>query len=92
MPPGPPKLTAHHSDTLRQIFAHPLSHNVEWHAVVSLLHEIGQVDEREEGRLAVTAGDRTVVLARPRHRDLGAEELVELRHFLESVGYGAAEG
>ena len=83
----PTKLTARHQDTLRQIFTHPLSHNVEWHAVVSLLREVGAVDERDDGRVRVTAGGRTIVLSRPRRKDLEAGELVEVRHLLETLGY-----
>jgi hypothetical protein len=90
MCPEPLKLTGRHQDTLRQIFIHPLSHNVEWHAVVSLLHEVGAVDERDDGKIAVTAGGQTVVLPRPRNKDLDADELVEVRHFLETLGYQAA--
>jgi len=89
MSPDPPKLTARHNDTLRQIFAHPLSHNVEWRAVVALLHEVGDLDERDDGKVAVTSGEKTVVLTRPHDKDLGADELVEVRSFLSSLGYRA---
>ena len=33
--PEPEHLSNHHRNTLRQIFQHPASHNIEWHAVVS---------------------------------------------------------
>ena len=87
MSPESPKLSGRHQDTLRQIFAHPLSHNVEWHAVASLLREVSTVEERDDGKIAVKAGDDTVVLGRPRHKDLDADELVEVRHLLESLGF-----
>jgi hypothetical protein len=48
MSPEPMKLTGRHQDTLRQIFTHPLSHNVEWQAVLSLLQEVSAVEERHE--------------------------------------------
>jgi hypothetical protein len=89
MSPEPLKLTGRHQDTLRQIFAHPLSHNVEWHAVVALLHEVASVDERHDGKVAVTANEKTVVLERPRNKDIDADELVEVRNFLKTLGYGA---
>ena len=41
--PEPAHLNNHHRNTLRQIFQHPVSHNIEWHAVVSLLEAIGSV-------------------------------------------------
>ena len=37
----PVHLNNHHRNTLRQIFQHPVSHNINWHAVVSLLKAIG---------------------------------------------------
>jgi len=40
-PPGPEHLSNHHRNTLRQIFQHPVSHNIEWQAVVSLLEAVG---------------------------------------------------
>ncbi len=38
---GPEHLNNHHRDTLLQIFQHPTSHNIEWHAVLSLLAQAG---------------------------------------------------
>jgi hypothetical protein len=92
MCPEPSNLTGRHRDTLRQIFTHPLSHNVEWRAVVSLLREVAVVDERDDGKFAVTAGGKTVVLTRPRNKDVDADELVEVRHLLETLGYQAEGG
>jgi len=39
--PESPHLDNHHRNTLRQIFEHPVSHNIEWHAVTSLFDAIG---------------------------------------------------
>lgn len=84
---GPPVPSGRHQDTLRQIFTHPLSHNVEWHAVVALLREVAQVKEGDGDRLEVTTGDQTVVLRKSHNKDLDADELVAVRHLLESLGY-----
>ena len=46
----PMHLSNHHRNTLRQIFQHPVSHNVEWHAVVSLLEAVGSVVKHSETR------------------------------------------
>ena len=35
--PEPAHLSNHHRNTLRQILEHPVSHNIEWRAVLSLL-------------------------------------------------------
>jgi hypothetical protein len=84
-------LSGRHQDTLRQIFAHPLSHNVEWHSVVALLHEVATVAEGPDGKVEVAVGDQKVVLARPRNKDLDADELVSVRHLLESLGYSPTD-
>jgi hypothetical protein len=89
MCPEASNLSGRHQDTLRQIFTHPLSHNVEWRAVISLLREVGAVDERDDGKFAVTAAGQTVILTRPRNKDVDADELVDVRHFLETLGYQA---
>jgi hypothetical protein len=85
--PQPPNVSGHHRDTLRQIFAHPLSHNVEWHAVVSLLSEICPVTERSDGNVEVTVGEERFVLARPHHKDLSADEVMRVRNLLERLGF-----
>ncbi len=55
-PPQPEHLNNRHRDTLRQIFRHPVSHNVEWRAVLSLLEAVGTVTVRHDGKVAVTIG------------------------------------
>ena len=45
-----------HRNTLRQIFEHPVSHNIEWHAVTSLLDAIGTVTVNHDGKVAVKVG------------------------------------
>ena len=92
MSPQPQEVSGSHRTTLEHIFAHPLSYNVEWHDVVSLLREVAPVNELRDGKLEVAAGDRTFVLERPRDKDIDAEELMEVRHVLESLGYGSEFG
>jgi len=59
-------LNNHHRNTLRQIFQHPVSHNIEWHAVVSLLKAIGSVVEHRDRMVAVTCRGWDRILRRPR--------------------------
>jgi hypothetical protein len=84
----PPKLSGRHQDTLRQIFAHPLSHNVEWHAVLALLREVASVEERN-GHIEVKAGTATFTVARPHQKDLNTDDVLAVRHLLESLGFGS---
>lgn len=85
---APAHLTSNHRDTLAMIFEHPINHNVEWHAVRSLLQQAGTVEERHDGNLLVTLGGETHVLERPRRKDIDAQQVVNLRRMLAKAGYG----
>ena len=76
-----------HRDTLRQIFAHPVSHNIEWRAVTSLLAAVGTVDEHPGGKLAVTVGTQSAFLDPPRGKDIDEQMVVDLRRMLSQAGY-----
>jgi hypothetical protein len=84
---APQQLNSHQRDTLAHIFRHPLSHNLEWHAVVSLLGAVGNVQETHKGRLLVTIGTATESFEGPRHKDIDAKQLANLRRLLRKAGY-----
>jgi hypothetical protein len=86
--PEPPELSSNHRDTLAQVLRHPVSHNVEWRAALSLLEQVATVTERHDGKFEVSAAGQTVVLRRPHGKDLDAEQVVDLRHLLIQAGYG----
>lgn len=83
----PARLNNHHRDTVGKILQHPTSHNVEWHAVLSLLRHIGQVDERHDGKFKVTVGGETELFERPKHKDIDEQQVVDLRRMLMAAGY-----
>jgi hypothetical protein len=83
----PAHLNNHHRNTLRQIFQHPASHNIEWHAVVSLLKAIGSVVEHRDGMVAVTVASETEFFDVPAHKDIDTQTVVDLRRMLSSAGY-----
>jgi len=85
----PVHLSNHHRTTLRQIMQHPVSHNIEWHAVQSLLEAIGTVDTRHDGTVAVTIGSERVFIEPPVHKDIDVRTVTELRRMLTAAGYGA---
>ncbi len=85
---NPNPLNNHQRDTVAQIFRHPLSHNLEWHTVLSLLNAIATVQETHSGHYRVTIGNQTESFERPRHKEVGAEEVASLRRLLRSSGYG----
>ena len=90
--PEPAHLNNHHRNTLRQIFQHPVSHNIEWHAVVSLLKAVGSVVEHRDGMVAVTVGSGTEFFDVPVHKDIDTQTVVDLRRMLRSAGYGPDTG
>ena len=88
--PGPPHLDNHHRTTLRQIFQHPVSHNIEWRSVMSLLEVVGTVAVHHDGKVAVTVGSQTEFLDPPAGKDVDAQMVLDLRRMLGSAGYGPA--
>ncbi|HWG60570.1 MAG TPA: hypothetical protein VG253_02545 [Streptosporangiaceae bacterium] len=88
----PGHLSNHHRNTLRMLFQHPVSHNIEWRAVTSLLEAVGSVDEHHEGMLAVTIGSQTEFFDRPANKDIDTQAVLDLRRMLSAAGYTADAG
>ena len=85
--PTPEHLDGRHRDTLQQIFEHPTSHNIEWHAVTSLLEAIGTVTVRHDRKLAVKVGDEQEFLDPPAGKDIDDQMVIDLRRMLASAGH-----
>lgn len=90
--PPPAHLSNHHRTTLRELFQHPVSHNIEWRAVVSLLEALGSVVEHRDGKVAVTLGPGTQFFDPPAGKDIDAQAVVDLRQMLTGAGYGPEAG
>lgn len=87
-----PKVSGRHQDTLRHVLAHPLSHNVDWRGLVALLRELGSVEEHATGSISVEAQGQRLELVKPRGKDVSTDDLVEVRRFLEALGYRSERG
>jgi hypothetical protein len=83
----PGRLDHRHQDTLRQVFRHPASHNIEWHAVLSLLEATGIVSARHDGKVAVTLGSERMVLEPPHGKSISIQMVGDLRRMLAEAGY-----
>ena len=86
--PAAEHLNSHQRDTMAQIFNHPLSHNIEWHSVLSLLNAVATVQETHKGHVLATIGDESETFDPQRHKDIDAEQLTVLRRLLRKSGYG----
>jgi hypothetical protein len=85
--PQPEHLDGRHRDTLRRIFEHPTSHNIEWHEVRSLLEAVGTVTVHHDGKVAVTVGSEREFLEPPVGKDIDDQMVVDLRRMLRGAGY-----
>jgi hypothetical protein len=85
--PSADHLDSRHRDTVRQIFEHPTSHNIEWRAVLSLLEAVGEVTVHHDGKVAVKLGSELRFLVPPADKDVDAQMVVDLREMLTSAGY-----
>lgn len=88
----PVHLNNHHRDTLAQILRHPAGHNIEWHSVLALLEVVASIEETHHGRILVTLGDETETFEPPKHKDIDAQQVVDLRRMLTNAGYGHEHG
>lgn len=86
--PEPEHLNDHHRDTLRQIFQHPTSHNIEWRPVLSLLGAVGSVTEQHDGKVVITVGSQTEFFHPAGKKDVDVQTVVDLRHLLGTAGFG----
>jgi hypothetical protein len=88
-PQEPSHLSNHERNTLRQIFQHPVSHNIEWRLVLSLLETVGTVTGHHDGKLSVALGSETEIIVPPTGKDIDPQLVVDLRRMLGKAGYGA---
>jgi hypothetical protein len=84
-------LDHHHRSTAEAILSHPVSHNIEWRDVLSLLEAIGSVTEEDNGKVKVSVGGEIETLHRPSGKDIGEQMVVDLRRMLGAAGI-TAEG
>lgn len=76
----------HHRKVLHALFDHPMSGNIQFRQVESVLQELGAtIDHRSGDRIGVTLGEHKAVFHRAQH-DLPKDEVNRIRHFLEESG------
>jgi hypothetical protein len=84
------ELDGHHRATMEKIFNHPVSHNIQWHDVLSLLRSVALVTEEHDGRYKVTLGPESETFDAPRQHDVDEQQVIDLRRMLRAAGFGPA--
>ena len=81
------QLHGSHRTTYDAIFQHPISRNLAWRDVRSMLDALpGVALEEHEGALKVTRNGRMLILHRPVRKNIAdVQELMDLRKFLEQT-------
>jgi hypothetical protein len=74
-----------HEQIIRQIFAHPISHNLEWRELIAALKSIGSMEEVSNGKYHFSRAGRTLTFDEPGAKDVGEEEILRLRRFLKET-------
>ena len=82
-----------HESILHIVFHDPLSGNIHWREVESLLHHLGaQIEPSHGARFQVTLNDVQGFLHHPHHGGtLNREDIKHLREFLTQAGVSASQ-
>jgi hypothetical protein len=73
-----------HQRTYDAVFQHPISRNLQWRDVRSMLGALAEMTEERNGNLKFTRNGQTLTVHPPRRKDLSdVQELMQIRHFLE---------
>src|ERR1051326_875870 len=78
------RMSRKHENLLRAIFQDPVSGNIQWREVESLLHHLGATTEPlAKARLRVKLNGVEGTLHRPHHGDaLGRQDILHIREYL----------
>ena len=75
-----------HRKVLRALFDHPISNNIDFKDVESLLKELGaEIDNKAGNRVGVKIGNHAATFHHAQH-DLHKDEVVKVKHFLVDCG------
>ncbi len=88
-------MSHHPEQTLRQIFAHPTSHNIHWRDIVHMFEGHGATcEETKKDHLKVKLNGHEMSFAIPKagHHTLeDTHEIAEIRRFLKLCGVTPAD-
>ena len=80
-----------HRTTYDAVFQHPISRNLQWKDLRSMLITLADVTERRDGVMKFSRNGHILVLHPPRRKDFSdVQALMQVRHFLEHCDYPPA--
>ena len=80
-------LTKSHQRTYDSIFRHPVPRDLHWRDVRSMLGELGEVVDHDNGHFKTTCGGETVTLHPASDKTVDDVDVVmTIRHFLQRIG------
>ncbi|HEX4245094.1 MAG TPA: hypothetical protein VHY77_05965 [Acidimicrobiales bacterium] len=80
------RLDGHHRATVKKIFQHPVSHNIQWHDVLSLLESVAEVAQGHGRTFKVKLGPEAEMLEAPKGPDIDEQMVIDLRRMLRGAG------
>ena len=84
------QLPADHQVTYDQLFQHPISRNLEWRHLRTLLVSLSDSVEEHTENVKFTRNGKTLVVRPPRRKDFSdVQQLMKIRHFLETSPFPA---
>lgn len=80
-----------HRKVLAQLFAHPISANLDFKEVEHVLQELGaEIENKTGNRIGVTLNGHKAAFTHVNH-SLPKDEVVQIRKFLETAGVDPAQ-
>lgn len=73
-------------DALKKVHAHPVTHDLTWHEVRTLLDAVGEVSEEHNGSWKITIGGQPEVYHPNHGSHLSTEQVLDLRRTLTAAG------
>jgi len=71
---------------LEKVFAHPVSHNLTWHDVTTLLDAVGTLEEKHNGSWHIMIGGQMQVFEPNHGKEPSTPQVIDLRHTLSAAG------
>jgi hypothetical protein len=73
-------------NVLEKVFRHPVTHDLTWHEVTTLLDAVGTLEEKHNGSWHITIGGQMQVFDPNHGKQLSVQQVIDLRHMLTAAG------